>query len=215
MRKLWVFGCSVSDLYDSESAKYYWSKNYLNWKGYIPKHYTQLMAEKLNCELMNFAVSSTNNYAILQSICDNIEHITNNDYVIIQWTETTRFRLSTDDNEWVNFVFSNSQNKNELKNNKYVSIQTIQEILGNRINEVYDEEIISWEKLIKFKLNEDNLLIWNPFKNVGDYGRLLSSIENITTESEGEVYDPHFSESGQIHLSNILLNKMSNNKNLL
>jgi hypothetical protein len=207
MKKLWVFGCSISDLYDSVTSLYYWSEEYLKWKGYTPKHYSQLIAEELGCELKNFGVSSTNNYAILQSICDNVENISNDDYVIIQWTESTRFRLSDDDNNWVNFIFKNSQNKNELKNNKSVSIQTIQEILINRTNTIYDDEILSWEKLLKIKLNTDNLIIWNPFKNVGEYGRLLKSIENIATETNGIIDDPHFSESGQIHLSKILLNK--------
>jgi hypothetical protein len=211
MKKLWVFGCSISDLYDSETSLYYWSEGYLKWKGYTPKHYSQIISEELGCELMNYGVSSTNNYAILQLICDNIEQISNDDYVIIQWTETNRFRLSDDNNEWINFVFNHLQNKSELKNNKYLSIQTIQETLTNRLNTIYEDEVASWEKLIKSKLNTDKLLIWYPFRHIGEYGRLLNSIENILTESKGVINDLHFSENGQIHLSNILLNKLNNN----
>lgn len=210
MKKLWVFGCSISDLYDSETSKYFWSSEYLKWKGYTPKHYTEILAKEFNCELKNYAISGTNNYEILQSICDKINHISNDDFIILQWTETTRFRLVDDSDNWVNFVFKNSQNKIQLKNNKHLSIQTIQEILMNRLSTKYADEIRSWEILIKNKLNSDNLIILYPFTNLGNYGNIVKSIENIAIETNGEIDDPHFSEAGQRQLAKIILDTKKN-----
>jgi hypothetical protein len=106
MKKLWVFGDSYSEPYDGEFSKFYWSLNYLNWKGYTPKNYTQILSDKLNCELMNFSMTTSNNNQIFQTFCDNIENIDVNDIIIIQWTEYYRFRLINDDGKWENPRFT-------------------------------------------------------------------------------------------------------------
>jgi hypothetical protein len=211
MNTLWAFGCSITDLYDSETSLSHWSKSYIEWKGYVPKNYSELMAEKLECKLKNFGVSSADNYTIFQNFCDNINNIQQNDYVIIQWTQTSRFRLVSDDGKWTHFVTHYNQNKRKLENLKQVSSATIQETLINRTHDKFYEEIVSWENVIHNLIKPDKLLIWKPFEFFG-LGQMVKSVENVKTETNGLVDDLHFSEAGQIKMSEILLDRLQHNK---
>lgn len=209
MKKLWVYGDSNSEVYDSFDAYNMWSNEYLKWKGYIPKHYTQIIAEKFNCELRNFSKSGTNNQTIFERFCNSVNNISLDDIVIIQWTEPNRFRLADDNNNWADFKFHNIQNKSTIENFKNVSIKTIEETLINRLNIKYKEELESWNALIKFALKENNLIIWSPFEHSYS-GNILKSIETISIETKGVINDPHFSELGQIQISEILMNQLLN-----
>lgn len=216
MGKLWVFGCSISDLYGSDTSIYYWSADYLKWKGYVPKHHTEIMAKELGYELVNCAVSSTCNSQIFQDFCDKVDDITENDYVIIQWTEPNRFRFVNDDDEWMTFVFHSKWTKHKLQKFNHISFETVQEVLINRLNKQYRNEITSWEKLIKLKMNPDKMLIWYPFDKIIGNGKVVKSIETIRKETDNEIDDLHFSEIGQVHLANILLDKVRNtSKNII
>lgn len=213
MSKLWVFGCSISDLYDSKSAIWYWSKPYIEWKGYIPKHHSQIIANELGYELINLAVSSADNYTIFQTLCDNIDMVSNDDYVIIQWTQSSRFRLVNDNHQWSHFVFNNYQNKFKLSDFQHISVSTINEILCNRLDKKYEEEIDSWEKLIRRNIPLNNLIIWKPFESMyGQNLQIYKSVENINDETNGVIEDYHFSEKGQLKMAQILLDKIKNNK---
>jgi hypothetical protein len=214
MKKLWVFGCSISDLYDSETSKYYWSEEYLEWKGYTPKHHTQIIADELGYELINCAVSAANNYQIFQDFCDRVDEISNDDYVIIQWTEPNRFRLVNDNDEWTGFAFHSKWTRFKLKKFQFIAFETIQQVLTNRLSSKYREEINSWEKLIKLKSN--NLLVWKPFDKLINNGKIVNSIETIRSETGGKIDDLHFSEDGQVILSKILLDMiLGNSKNII
>ena len=216
MKKLWVFGCSISDLYDSESSKYYWSSDYLQWKGYIPKHYTQIIADKLNRQLVNCAVSATCNAQIFQDLCDNIPNIKNDDYIIIQWTEPNRVRFVDDNEKWETFAFHSKWAKHKLKKFSHISFETIQQVLINRLSKEYRIEIESWEKLIKLAIPTNRLFIWYPFDSVIGNGKYVKSIETIKDETNGIIDDLHFSEKGQEHISSILLSDMFNDiKNII
>jgi hypothetical protein len=216
MNKLWVFGCSISDLYDSETSLYYWSADYLKWKGHTPKHHTQIIADTLGYELVNCAVSATCNAQIFQDFCDKIEEIGKEDQVIIQWTEPNRVRFVNDENEWMTFAFHSKWAKFKLNKFTHLSFETVQEVLVNRLDKQYRNEITSWEKLIKLKTNPDRLLIWYPFDKIIGNGKVVKSIETIRMETNNEIDDLHFSESGQIHMADILLNMLNNTtKNII
>jgi hypothetical protein len=94
--------------------------------------------------------------------------------------------------------------------------ETVQQVLVNRLNKQYRNEVSSWEKLIKLKINPDKMLIWYPFDTIIGNGKLVKSIETIRMETNNEVDDLHFSEDGQVHLAGILLDKLLNNtKNII
>lgn len=213
MNKLWVFGDSFSELYDSETSKYYWSQDYLKWKGYTPKNYTQIMSEELGCELVNISLSATNNYQIFQDFCDNVSNISPNDYVIIQWTEYHRFRLVNNEDKWDGFTAHTKWSKYKLEKFPDISYETVLEIIVNRKHEHYKNEVCSWEKLIRTVIPSDKLLIWYPFDMVAYNGMFVKSIETIKDETKGEIVDLHFSENGNIQLSKILLDKLLGDTN--
>jgi hypothetical protein len=212
MKKLWVFGCSISDLYNSETSKYYWSSEYLKWKGYVPKHHTQIIADELGYELVNCAVSATCNAQILQDFCDKVNDISKDDYVIIQWTEPNRARFVDDDEIWTTFAFHSKWAKFKLKKFSHMTFETIQQVLINRLSKEYRKEIDSWENLIRLTIPTDKLLIWYPFDKIIGNGKVVKSIETIKVETNNLIDDLHFSESGQTHISSILLDTMFNVK---
>lgn len=212
MKKLWVFGCSISDLYDSETSKYYWSSEYLEWKGYTPKHHTQIIADELGYELINCAVSATCNAQILQDFCDKVNDIGKDDYVIIQWTEPNRVRFVNDDEIWTTFAFHSKWAKFKLKKFSHMAFETIQQVLINRLSKEYRKEIDSWENLIRLVIPTNNLLIWYPFDKIIGNGKVVKSIETIKDETNNLIDDLHFSEYGQTHMALILLDTMFNVK---
>lgn len=217
MRKLWVFGCSISDLYDSESSIKHWaSQEYIDWKGYVPQHHTQIIAEKLNYELVNKAVSASSNAQIFQEFCDNLVNIEEEDFVILQWSDSNRTRFVNDEGEWIQFAFQYQWIQHKLKKFSHIQYITINEVLTNRLNEKYFEEIVSWEKMIKRAFKSSNILIWKPFEKIMGNNSLLKSVELIKDETNNEILDYHFSEKGQVEISNILLDGMSNKtKNMI
>ena len=50
MKTLWTFGGSFTERY---TDKYNWSRDYIKWKGYTPKVYGDIIAEKLDLDLKN------------------------------------------------------------------------------------------------------------------------------------------------------------------
>jgi lysophospholipase L1-like esterase len=209
MRNLWAFGDSNTESYNPIHE---WAKSYIEWKGFKPKVYVDLMAEHYGCSVNNFGLCGTNNYYIFQKICDNINQIKENDIVIVQWTETNRFRMVNDYNEWVDFYFTNKHNVEKLKKIEDVSIQTIQETLVNRLNDKYKEEIDSWESIIKKALGETKHIFWSPFTESAGYGKWVKSMETISIETNRFIDDPHLSEDGQVKLSELLIKKLENIK---
>jgi hypothetical protein len=189
-----------------------WAKEYVEWKGYVPDVYGDIIARNLKLKQFNYAKSGTNNYAIFQTICDSINEIKENDVVIIQWTQVSRFRLVNRFNEWEDFYADVTHYKEKLKKCDDISKSTISEILVNRTNDKHSEEIVSWEKIINKTLTNNKILFWSPFVNISGYGKILKSMETIAIETDGKIPDPHFSEKGQKDLANILLNKLDNKK---
>lgn len=209
MRKLWAFGDSNTELYNIEND---WVSKYLKWKGYSPKVYTELLSEYYKCELHNFGKSGTNNYYIFQKFCENVSNFNNDDIIILQWSEITRFRLVDDLNTWVDFYFNNSHTKNKLNNFNHLNISSIQEVLANRLQPKWKDEVLAWEIVIKLLLKNNQYIIWSPFDESSGYGKWVKSMETISMETDKLIDDPHFSENGHVKLANLLINKLDNNK---
>jgi hypothetical protein len=206
MNKLWTFGDSYT-----ENFRYdiWWCKDYLDWKGYIPKVYGQIISEKLNLELINIGQGGTNNYQIFQNICDNIMNFKKNDIVIISWTQLHRFRIVNKESEWEWFYNDKEHILEKLEKCEYMSKLTIEQIILNRYNnkDKYLEEIKSWELIIKKALPNNNLIFWSPFDD-DEYGEIIQMFETIKKETNDTINNPHFSELGQAQLSEILLQRL-------
>lgn len=206
MSTLWTFGDSFTESYNE---KYIWAKDYIQWKGYTPKVYSEILSEELNTNLMNLAVGGSDNYTILHSFINVIEQIQLDDILIFGWSSVVRFRLADDLKNWKPLL---PNYNNNLKFLKDISKETIDEILVNRTSSLYINEVNNYIKLINHTLKNNLVIHWTPFKeNLNALN--INDIQTIRKETNGEINDGHYSENGHIELSNVLKNTYHRKKN--
>jgi hypothetical protein len=206
-QKLYIFGDSFSAGFSFESN---WTNNYVNWKGYTPKGFDEIISQKLNLELINLADNASDNYSILQKFCDNVKNIKKNDLVIIGWSSPLRFRLVS--NDWITILPNYDKFSTKEIDKTKISESTLIEILLNRDDVRYCNEVNSWIKLLN---NLDkNIIHWTPFDQRLDC-MFLSKFETIVTETNGELNDWHFSENGHLQLSDLFISKFKKKNKML
>jgi len=204
MNTLWTFGDSMTEPFQNNNA--HWSLEYCNYKGYCPKVYGEILAEKLNMNLVNRGLGGIDNYTILEKICEVADKIKEDDIVIVGWTSPIRFRIINDHNVWMSILPN-------YKKNQYtqlISQSTTDEIIVNRDNSLYIKEINNWIKLINKSFT--NTIHWSYAFNSID-GVYLPSFNRIITETNGKCNDTHYSETGHIELSNVLYELIVSKKN--
>jgi len=145
MSKLWIFGDSQSCAWDSiihGTHKEYVDK-------YNPQiHFSDILLEKLNIdEVTNLAVEGSCNYTILESVGNCIDDMNPNDYVVIGWSEITRWRCtSLNKNNWTivapNFTFPDTENMEEVY--RYESVE--------RNSDIVIKELESWIRILNKSL---------------------------------------------------------------
>jgi hypothetical protein len=206
-QKLYIFGDSFSAGFSFESN---WTNPYVNWKGYTPKGFGEIISQKLNLELINLAENASDNYSILQKFCDNVKNIKKNDLVIIGWSSPLRFRLVS--NDWITILPNNDKFSTKEIDKTKISESTLIEILLNRDDIRYCNEVNSWIKLLN-NLNK-NIIHWTPFDQRLDC-MFLNKFETIVTETNGELNDWHFSENGHLQLSDLFISKFKKKNKML
>lgn len=219
MNNLWVFGCSISD--NNQPSQ---RPDYVKWKGYVIKTWSELLSEKINYNLKNYAVSGSSNLDIMESFSKFCTKISSNDIVILNWTELSRFRVANE--KWhsvMSYHISHEEMADELKklNNIGISTDTIKEIVFNRENHLYEMELQNWSNFISdyCKLKKIKVLFWglhtdNNFtekiNNTNLFNYILLKHGSIGTETNNEVQDGHFSETSHIVASDIFYNLINN-----
>lgn len=201
MSKLYVFGCSYSAVHNIHLLNNPTMKKYHEFRGgNFPPTWSELLAKKMGLELVNLAEWGSDNYTIFERFCEVSDKITPNDVVIIGWSQTLRYRLYC---ESLNSLSSlNVWDINRNENFSDISKQTINEILINRDNPLWVNEVHNWIKLIKqlSNLNGFKLYNWSFFSDfpemyiiddVLDFGA-----KYISHETNGYVDDQHFGELG-------------------
>ena len=206
-QKLYIFGDSFSAGFSFESN---WTNNYVNWKGYTPQGFGEIVSQKLNLELINLSENASDNYSILQKFCDNEKSIKKNDFVIIGWSSPLRFRLVSKD--WITILPNYDKFSTKEIDKTKISESTLIEILLNRDDIRYCNEVNSWIKLLN---NLDkNIIHWTPFDQRLDC-MFLNKFETIVTETNGKLNDWHFSENGHKQLSDLFINKFKSKNKIL
>jgi len=216
MNTLHTFGCSFTSFFVEGRKEY---KDYMDFRGgTFPKIWPELLSEKMGVNLSNNGVGGSSNYDIFQSFCDNLVNIKKDDIVIIGWSFKERFRLVNEDLDL--FIKVDAGFKVILPD---VSKNTINEMLVNRTNKKWCEEVHSWEKVIK-KLSEligFKLFIWSLDGTFPEHNGLTQlfgdiGVETIYKETNGLIYDFHFGERGHKvqadYFYDILTNKKEYNK---
>lgn len=214
MNKLWTFGDSFTE---SFSKKYPWKDKYLNWKGYIPKVYGELISDKLKLQHINLSIGGTDNYTILDSIISVINHISPNDIIIIGWSNTVRFRVVNNMNTF--YTIRPNSLPETFKLNKDLSYlelsnSTLKEISINRDSNIYINELNNYIKLLNFSLNNNKIIHWSPFaqdkQGLNTTLKTLTKYESINDETTGIIDDSHFSENAHKILSEQLIDIITN-----
>jgi mRNA-degrading endonuclease RelE of RelBE toxin-antitoxin system len=229
---LWSFGCSFTAEYhpiDNDPPNTY--DLYKKWKGgNLPDIWPTLLSKKLNLVNQNKGSGAISNYRIFYNFCDYCNQIKENDTVIVQWTSPYRF-LFADDLHFLNDILPSVHYSN-------YNMNTIEDILVNRTNSVWVQELIHFTKIINelckekgakvfyWAYNED--LIWSYIETYwDDYNsdivitpekyQLLTHLDKATDnrhtierETDGEIQDAHLGELGHIAQSEYFYNFIKN-----
>jgi len=215
MKKLWIFGDSFSAS-NGRNTLEKWRIDYAKWKGYTTKVWPEFLNDTLKLKMFNLSISGTDNYTIFDTIIDNIDKIEKDDIVIIGWSSTLRFRFA-DKSESFNSIRPSTNFKKSTLNSSYeyrnLSLDTINEILVNRDNPLYEHELNRYIRFINSYLKDIKTLHWCPFQSQHPHLKItrideIEKIEKINEDTNNEVKDYHYSENGHRELSKIIYNKL-------
>ena len=219
MGKLWIFGDSNSALYtDTTMQLQHWVKPYIDYLGYQPKHFTEVLAEKLNLELENHGMGGSDNYTILETLFYHINKFDKeNDIIFVGLTEPTRFRVAVTNPDASYF---RSVTAGGFNDDLPISKDAIYEILINRMHPLFAKEFENYVNLFKMALNGYKIYFWSVFDplrevkgviNVMKLGYLYrkGNITNITQETEENIIAGHFGEKGNLLLGELFYTFMN------
>lgn len=211
-RTLWTFGDSFTDSFlPPPNSAIHWRHKYIDWKGYVPKVFGEIMADKLDMNLVNKGRGGCDNNYIFEEYCKVCDEIQPDDIVIIGWTNQQRIRLATKNNSW-GFFNPEMGNENGFFSHKsmdsfdFISERTIQELLINRESTIYTKEIGNWMKLINHSNKQSKIIHWSWYDKIIQTGGLyIIGYERIKKETNGVVNDGHWTESSHYKLAHYFI----------
>ena len=205
MAKLWVFGDSFSqshrgiiDIEDRDklfrepsvdSGQFLYIYNIYKNSNRVPTHFEDVLSKEFELEFgkkYNLAGGGFSNYDILETIGQSENDFSKDDFVIIGWSDLTRFRVLDDETNWVQIHIEKADSDlAKLVHNRYFDKK------GNieKPKIILERELQSWIKLINKALPK-NTIHWSPFSGG------LPPISTITDETNMEYEDGHYSETG-------------------
>jgi hypothetical protein len=208
MATVWTFGDSNTAGFKSSDL---WARKYVDWKGYTPKTYGEIIAEKLDLDLVNLGRGGFDNYTIFETFCEVIGRIKKDDIIIFGWSCPLRWRLVTDIGKWKSILPKSNKHDGSFN---HISTNTIDEILVNRDHFLYSIEVNNWINLINLAFKDNIVKHWTSFESEID-AIFISGIERICIETNYEITDGHFSEKGQLELSEKLMSTFIKNKKFI
>jgi len=210
MNRIWVFGDNSSCVFSrTKERRFQYYKRYRN--GDFPPSWSELLSHDLGRKLNNYAVQGQSNYDVFEWFCRMSINLQENDIVLIGWSNVERFRLYDNfTKDYVSIRPDALKRANTYNSLNGVSLESINEILKNRRDDKWCEEVGSWEVLINeyCKLKKCFVFYWTfdqqlnkPYYVGGlhlDFREYLISIgaEDITMETKGKLTDGHFGENG-------------------
>ncbi len=152
---IWAFGDSYTDQFINPRTTI---KEYVDYKGYVPKNYIDIISENLNLKIRNLGKGGTSNRTILSSFINVLDEIKENDILIFGWTSPNRFRIISND-LFYDVVSPIDLHLPEDYLNVY-SEQTIVEISTMRMNFIFLSEISEYIKWIKKTFPNNKIINW-------------------------------------------------------
>ena len=213
---IWAFGDSFTDSYKPPENGYKdWRHTYINWKGYAPKNYVEIISEELGLPLINKAEGGRDNNFIFEEFCKVCEYIKPDDIVIFGWTTKERLRLVKKDNKWGYFnpglIFDEPWFQGmKLEDYEFISKETIWELMFNKKSNLISSEIMHWIKLINLLLKDMRVFhwCWHPSLQIHNIFN-APKYETIEDETGGEIIDNHWSEESHKIFAKFLIEKLS------
>jgi hypothetical protein len=188
---IYVFGDSFSEDTKKETKSSYIDR-YFKYKGREVKFYTELLSEKLNQPITNFSRGGMcNDYMFLEFI-KNYKDIKSNDIVIFGWSNIQRI-LIPNNGMW----FSN------LHGFKTLSQNTQDEIRIMRSDPLFVQRQLEIIDFINNCLSSDITTIHWTWSTIHHKNSL-----SISTETNGEIDDSHYSEEGHLDLYQKILSQL-------
>ena len=154
---LWTFGCSFTDEYSPINTNP--PNNYDLYAelrgGSLPTIWAKQLADKFKLNYKNKGCGAKSNYTIFYTFCDWCAQFKKGDIVIVQWTTIYRFLFANDENFLHDILPSANYTNYNMK--------TIEDILVNRTNSIWIEELIKFTKIINelCKEKELNIFYWS------------------------------------------------------
>jgi hypothetical protein len=140
----------------------------------FPRIWNDLLAEKMNLNLVNYGEGGSGNDYIFQMFCKHLYEIDNQDIVIVQWTFNTRFKWTihkpNGTKRWVHNMTPLYEEQQEFlsTNLDYVLFnERFTEVIHiERDNPIYMEDVIHYERVINEMANHRKFKVffWD-----GDY----------------------------------------------
>lgn len=206
MKRLIIFGDSYSDSWDNISKNHStvpqnkYRKEFQKTNQREPKHFSDLIQKSFGCdEVINYSISGADNYTILEQIGNKIHTINSDDFVIVGWSDITRYRHI----------------ENGVWKTNYVSDEILLEQGIQRNNSLIISELNSWQKILRKGI--DNIFFWTPFyfSKIGNIPFVVNirreESGTIAEETDGKIDDLHWGETGHIIIGNFLINKIKYN----
>lgn len=228
MGKLFLFGCSYTAEYDDGHVPYIEYKKFRG--GNFPPTWGQLLAKKLNLELVNYGVGGVGNDEIFQTICRHSSEFKKDDVVIVEWTYLHRFRWTHPNHiDWLRLSVHHT-------NPEWIDEKTNSDISINRTHPNYIKQLYDFEKIIEslsvaagfsfYVWSADFQIIYKDVKNKGlkkyvcnryinHNETIFNEVfrrggERILEETKGEINDLHFGETAHIKLSELFYEDIRN-----
>jgi hypothetical protein len=212
MNKLFTFGDSFTFNKTHEEDEYSILYRQLN-----DFHWAEIIASKLNLELVNFGYGSLSNDRIIDSILENHHLISENDFVIIGKTFYHRFDIPNNENTklplykrfttitpaaydlLIRLGFSKEEGEHIIYFLNLVNDQSF-----------IDRTNFRYEFIQKFLYSKkiNNCIFWE----VAD---LWTSFEDIKTATTNKINDNHWSFKGHRDFANHLMVNFINDKKLI
>lgn len=219
MATLWLFGDSNTALYTHTTIENAYMKEYSEYLGHLPEHFSLKLGKSLNMNVINRGVGGIDNNHIFETIIEEIDNFKKGDIILVGWTDPVRYRIVDNNKQGFVFVLPNNVPKmDDISEDCLISLSL------NRSDDLFINEILNWSKLLKYTLKDINIIFWSFLEILKDRKDILNVVKiaahygfgflsPIKFETEGKVSDGHLGEKGNETLYKSLLHYIQNTEN--